>query len=977
MSLGNLLLQPQRLRRKSGGDPKLEIVQNLMRLIALLAEDAADDGPLAGVMPELINRLGTRIQTQAEDGLESVYAALKAHFHPLFLYFEKLIDDVSQLDEDPSVLLDIVRQVIADLRDTLNNLDQAQIKSQLDFAQGLLEEDLGIDASFANQQISALLNDLIELWQQLPSDISSKRRRRRRLAIRIIKRLNRHLLNRFTLPRISTALAARKLYKLLQSSGVAKIFDKIHCALDQFEQAVEAANEIRTALPLNVGGGSVGAALIEPEGSAKYCWYASWLLSDIDLPLIGTGDIKDRKLFVNLFRTHQGISVKTETVSRFFFSTLTHAQQQAVIDYDGTSDPDDALVLMLVAHLNDYMQRGPIFSEERFGSTASLDGIPQTPILVPFTFTLMHDLERIRPDDHWPEELRDLQANYIRDQDLLLYNRRFLEWVFGPTVLDTLSSSFWRYAGRKTIGSRRDVLISGDGHYLMCDDKPIYTVAEGEDLKWEEAPLFFDKDSGRSPVPGITYYHFLRVSANACDIWAQVLYTLEQTGRPIWHLTELQPGHEIGTGIVSGLDILHAMNMIFFGKPVSGYQSLGGWGKWLANDLYGPRGLSLFGGSFQGLHTNATAGNGWWFWVTVVLGDFIRVSGHNSILQTVRDFMLTFFTLLNSSPSHSGDSSLPSQPAANHLKQGGIISPVNTLFAYLLILNYKRENHSIEIWSADDIGDRREHAFGLWFGGGIGFGLLSGLSGSVLSQSIAWQEDWKLLGVTILESMAGMVLGFWFFEYFFKEGDTADGTLAATGSYKGYPDKATSPYRLPYDDGEALYMGQGNNGLFSHNEITNMGGNWQIYAYDLGHDHRQIVRAMRGGVVWSFNDGFEDNNEDDANFIIIRHDTLVADHDDPFDTGTPVTTFARYWHGAKDGVTNVLGATPVGTVITQGQPIMEADDTGTSFHSHLHIYVVADDGTGNPGSDSIPFVFADVDNDSGVMEFLTWYRAGG
>jgi len=301
----------------------------------------------------------------------------------------------------------------------------------------------------------------------------------------------------------------------------------------------------------------------------------------------------------------------------------------------------------------------------------------------------------------------------------------------------------------------------------------------------------------------------------------------------------------------------------------------------------------------------------------------------------------------------------------------------------LLMLVYRRQNHSIEIWSAADIGDRREHAFGLWFGGSAGFGVLAGLSGSIVSQFIAWQEDWKLLGITIGESAANLFLLYWFFEYFFKEGDTAEGTYALTGNYKGYPAKANSPYRLPAGAGTTLYMGQGNNGLFSHNEITNIGGNWQVYAFDLGFDHRQAVRAMRGGVVWDFAEGFPDDNDANANFIVIRHDTRVADHDDPRGTGTPVTTFARYWHGAQNGVSNAFGFSPTreiaspgaGTPVSQGDPIIEADDTGTSFHSHLHVYVVTGTAT-SPGTESIPFVFDDVDDD-GRMAFLTWYRAGG
>ncbi|MCI5125992.1 MAG: hypothetical protein D3925_16360 [Candidatus Electrothrix sp. AR5] len=981
MSLGNLLLQPQRLQRETGNDPKLEIVQDLMRLMTLLAEDAADSGPLSGVMPELMLRFSNRIQNQAESGISSVYDALKAHLHPLFLYFEGLVDDITDLDEDPNALLDIFRQIISDLQSVLNAIDQAQLKSQLDFAKELLEEHLSINPEFINQQIGALFDDLVTLWQEaLPtSDILPKHRRRRRLAINILQRLRRHLVDQFTLPEINTARAASQLYNLLRSSGMREIMAEIHCVLDRFNEAVEAVDEIRTALPLEVRGKSLGAAFIQPKGSAVYCWYASWLLSDIDLPLLGTGDIKDKKRFAINLRMRTSMIKKQAAVSKYIVSTLSAEQQQQLMGYPaGSTEPDESLILMLVAHINKLMQQGPIYTSSRFNS-AHANQSEQNLNRLPFEF-------RLREDERFTlsEDLEELSNEYVDKQDLYLYNRRFLEWIYGKDLINELYHGFWRYVGRKTISTRRDVFISGDGRYLMCDDKPLYNVAEGEKLKWQDAPLFIDKESGRSPVRGATYYRFERVSANACDILAQVLYTLEQTGRPIWHLLELQPKHEIGTGVLSGLDILHALNIILLGKPISGYESLGGWGSWLANDYYGPRGLALLGGSFQGLHTEATAGNSWWFWVTVVLGDFIRSMGHNSMLRTGRDFVLSFFTLLNASPSNSGDSSLPSNPAANHLKQEGITSPMNTFFAYLLLLNYKRENHSIEIWSTANISDRRKHAFGLWLGGGIGFGILSGISGSLVSQITAWQEDWKLLGITVLESTGYIVLGYWFFEYLFKEGDTDDGKLAQTGSYKGYPAKTSSPYRLPFAAGEALYMGQGNNGMFSHNEITNMGGSWQIYAFDLGHDHRQIIHAMRGGVVWSFDDSFADNNDQNANFIIIQHNTLVPDHDDPFGTGTTMMTYARYWHGAQNGVTNILGSGVIqesttprsGTVINQGDPIMEADDTGTSFHSHLHVYVVTGNASG-PGSNSIPFVFEDVDNDSGLMKFLTWYRAGG
>jgi hypothetical protein len=974
MSLGSLLLQPQRLQRTSAG-PEAAIVADALRLLTLLAEDAVADGPLTQALPDVVTRIGNRVQTRSGGGMAAVSSALKARMKPLFLYFEGLVRDIENLDQEPAALLAIMRDIVSAARTAVAGLTQAGIQAELDFAKQALEQLLGFDRHFIGSEIGALLDDVVTVWQQLPADLSPARRRRKRLAIQTVRRLRRHLIDRFTLPEIDTARAANRLYRLLRSSGMVRVFEEIHCVLEKFDAAVAATQDIGAALPIaGVGGGSVGAALIAPEGAARYCWYASWVLSDVDLPLLGTGDIDDKKAFLNLFRTHQGATVKAATVTRFFFSELSVDLQRQVLDYDGVSDPEPALLLALVAHINRFMTGGPISSHF---TTPHANQSPNTPVTAPFEFRLLSS-EVISPSEHFTDELKSLHTDYDKDQTLYLYNRRFLEWAYGD-LIDSLCCRFLRYVERKTIGIRRDVYISGNRRYLMCDDKPLYTVPEGTELKWQDAPLFVDKNSGRRAADGGVYYSFKRINAAACDVIAQVLFGLEQTARPIWHLVELQPGHSVGTGIVSGLDIAHALNEILFGKPISGYESLGGWGKWLANDYYGPRGLALLGGSFQGLHTSATAGNGFWFWLTVVLGDFIRIGGHNSRLQAGRDFFLTFFTLLNASASNSGDSSLSRHPGANHLKQSGITSPMNTLFSYLLLLNYKRENHSIEIWSADDIGDQREHAFGLWFGGCAGFGILAGLAGGIFAQIVAWQEDFKLLGITIAESSAFLFLTYWVFEYLFKEGDTADGTYALTGEYKGYPARSTSPYRLPAESGTALYMGQGNTGLFSHNDISS---NWQVYAFDLGFDHGQIIRAMRGGVVWDFAEGFADNNENDPNFIVIRHDTQIADHDDPRGSNTPVVTFARYLHGAENGVSNAFGFTPVremdtpggGTVVAQGDPIMQADDTGTSFHSHLHLQVVTGTAT-NPTGISIPLVFADVDGD-GLMKALTWYRAG-
>jgi len=284
-----------------------------------------------------------------------------------------------------------------------------------------------------------------------------------------------------------------------------------------------------------------------------------------------------------------------------------------------------------------------------------------------------------------------------------------------------------------------------------------------------------------------------------------------------------------------------------------------------------------------------------------------------------------------------------------------------------------------------------ESLLGHWFGGSIGLGVASGLSGSLVAQIIAWAEDWKRFFTTAGTSALKMFLLYWVFNYLFKENSTDDGHyLPGGGNFKiGYPDKekAASPYRLPFPGGVGRYVSQGNLGLWSHNYISNTdfvtpanSSTQQTYAYDFGHDFGENIACARAGTVVSFTDTFPDSNEDNPNVIIIKHATIDAVHDD-FGNG-PVQTYSRYLHLATNGVTgaprfaSVAASAIVGTVVAQGDLIAKAGDTGMSFHNHLHLHVIPDDGAGNPlNTLANPFVFEDVSG-NGVPKSLTWYRSG-
>ena len=957
MSLALAILQPQRFSRASA-DASVTLVDDVGRMIALLVEDAAQEGPVATALLDALEAMGPRLQAELEVRFRTVAGSLRIRAQGLVSSLTRLGDDIAAVADDATRALALGKQLLDLLESGLQALTYPGLRAQVQFAVDLLERDLGLSASFIEAQLLAFLNDAATRVAALDTGADAALRRKRRTIAATLRRLAHFLEERFHFPGFDVDGLARALYDLLRKAGVEEMARQLRCALREFESAVTSARalrEIATAAAA-VGGGSVGAAaLVELESQPVYAWYPSWLLGDEDLPLIGLSDLTSAAGLIVTIRD------SALEVPRWLREQLSAAQLGAFEGVALGTEPTEEQKLTVLAVLNQLIQGPLIYDGERF-PTLSL-----------------------------PEDLLSDQHDAIEDNAVLLANRRFICHAFQGFVKDA-DGGFVRWLGRSTLGAldwpRNQVSVSADRRFVLCDDMPL---CMGENLSWTDAPIFSKTERGQ------TFWIFEHVSPAVCEGFAHHLAWPTTLGKAVWHLVNTildQPGHRVGSAVAVSLEFAEALNQLIFGRPVNGYE-LGGFGNWLSSGAVGPRAVSILAGSFQGFHTKATGGNIFLFWITMLAGDVIRTVGPSSLLGTVREVVLGVLTLVNFGGPRDAPSTLPPSPAQNHLKQGPINSLVNSLFGLWLISYYEREDHAVEIWSKGGIGEQRERAFKLWLGGGIGMGIAAGVTTTLVAQIMAWAEDWARFGKTVGMASLTMVLQFWFLEYFQKEGDTDGGTYNPRGprAFKGYPKKDTSPYRLPFPKGESLYCGQGNQGLWSHNDIANIGSSQQTYAYDFGHDHEQGIRAARGGIVWAFTESNADNDTSAPNTITILHDQSDPEHDDPFGTG-PVTTYARYLHGAQNGVTNAFTsrglAAPVaessspgsGTRVNRGDLIMLADDTGKSFHSHLHMdvmmdtsgTVVAPGAANGPGNVGIPFVFAEVRGEGRPLN-LTWYES--
>lgn len=155
-----------------------------------------------------------------------------------------------------------------------------------------------------------------------------------------------------------------------------------------------------------------------------------------------------------------------------------------------------------------------------------------------------------------------------------------------------------------------------------------------------------------------------------------------------------------------------------------------------------------------------------------------------------------------------------------------------------------------------------------------------------------------------------------------------------------YPLKKDSPYKFPVKRKYKSLCIQGNNTLSTHSAGTHK------YSYDILLPMGTAIYASRDGVVNEVLKTVGSIGFFKGNFVSIRHSD---------------STIAIYAHLKKNSI-----IVNVGDTIKTGQLIGYSGCNGMAIYPHLHMHILKN-------GKSIPFVFSDLDNKSGIPIFLHSY----
>jgi hypothetical protein len=578
-----------------------------------------------------------------------------------------------------------------------------------------------------------------------------------------------------------------------------------------------------------------------------------------------------------------------------------------------------------------------------------------------------------------------------------------------------------------------EVWVSEDGKKLILRgvgaDKDEVLYESNKEINWYDAPMFNNAD----PVENFTFTKTL--SPDFLETWTRVMSVVLYGSKMVGHMTYAlgEPRNGATHGLLTGWNLARGFGTAVSGVPLASWmRDKFNWNTahrvWI--DYVFQWGSVLFG-SIQGRHSETTIRNQFLVWFTL-LGDDAQDSFLIHEWPTLfHEAFLSIFTLIN----YKGPAGIAWEDNSAPKNREYVYPLVNlSLVFWSFIFNkhvIPREQYSHPF---DGTNGGFYHKW-LWLVSPC-FGALAGVTGELVGSAFARSFCPRTLliqlGIGAFKGWGTHLVA----NYIWKEGDTKDGKYnpGRPAEYDGYPDHTNSPYKLPIAKGSAVFVGQANQGMFSHFYRNDPSYLPEVYAFDFAHDFKDMIVATRSGTVVDYFDWIADNINPDntevataltaaraapsslvadqsgnpgtrdpgANYILIRHDNPFNDETvdqrnahDKDEGGTVVMTYGEYYHGANGGVRaafntrSILPTNIIGTKVRRGEAIMQAGDTGISFHNHLHFQVLPEPNSALDANTvvrreqmtenrTMPVVFADAKNifkRNGRLFNLTWYES--
>ncbi|MCP4215143.1 MAG: M23 family metallopeptidase [bacterium] len=265
MSLGALLLQPEKLTQAAVAEPESALLQDFFNLLLQFAGESTNGEEFLKILEETGKAAAARMTGHVGGKIDGGWIRLRDWLRPMVRTITDFINSFPD-DEEPEKVVEFFVDTLSSLAQKMSALSVDQLRQPIAELLDIFQNDFGLNGGFIEQQVWALVDDLADRLEQ-------GNRLQQAQSLRSIKK---RLQARFTFPDFNADQLAADLANLLKQYGIDKLTEKIACYGGKGKDIFSALEAILQLVPsASFGAGSVGAAEAAPN--TEYLWYASWL----------------------------------------------------------------------------------------------------------------------------------------------------------------------------------------------------------------------------------------------------------------------------------------------------------------------------------------------------------------------------------------------------------------------------------------------------------------------------------------------------------------------------------------------------------------------------------------------------------------------------------------------------------------------------------------------------------------------------
>ena len=278
MSVGAVLVQPQRVRRAASIDAEFAVLDDLVLVATRTFADAVAGGNIHASLRDAFVASVQRVAAQAEAGFPAALERLELLSQALLDELEQQLESFTSV-ADAAGVVDGVRELLDRIADLAESITADTIREPVEELLDIVQVDFGLTPDFLDDEVRTMFDDAVARLEDIPDSADADERSNRLAVARALRRLRNRIRDELVFPELDATLLGDELFRWLERTGVLGSVAKFACVARTAADAFTVGESVVELVPFTgFGSGSVGAAAAA-DGKEHFCWYASWLMA--------------------------------------------------------------------------------------------------------------------------------------------------------------------------------------------------------------------------------------------------------------------------------------------------------------------------------------------------------------------------------------------------------------------------------------------------------------------------------------------------------------------------------------------------------------------------------------------------------------------------------------------------------------------------------------------------------------------------